>query len=125
MMSRSRLPPEVSDCIIDLLHSEHKTLKVCCLVSKSWVPRVRKHLFAEVVLRSLDALEAWKQTFPDPVGSPGYYTRSLYISCPQVIFAAVVEENGWIRAFFNVVRLRVRGARYLCSRFLPQLLTRS
>ena len=124
MMSRSRLPLEISDYIVDLLHNDHKTLKACCIVSKSWVPRVRKHLFREVAFRSLDDFEAWQRTFPDPVGSPGYYTRFLYVTRVQDILAVVLEQSGCIRAFSNVVRLWVRGA-YLCSRFLPQLLTRS
>ncbi|KAF9643160.1 hypothetical protein BDM02DRAFT_3081141, partial [Thelephora ganbajun] len=42
------LPPEILDYIIDLLHDKPETLKQCCLVSKSWVSRTRKHLFADI-----------------------------------------------------------------------------
>ncbi|KAF9645264.1 hypothetical protein BDM02DRAFT_3073690, partial [Thelephora ganbajun] len=45
---QSHLPPEILDYIVDLLHDEPETLKQCCLVSKSWVSRTRKHLFANV-----------------------------------------------------------------------------
>ena len=47
------LPPEILDLIIDHLHDEPATLKTCCVVSKSWVPRTRKHLFALVEFRVL------------------------------------------------------------------------
>ncbi|KAF9789198.1 hypothetical protein BJ322DRAFT_1000595, partial [Thelephora terrestris] len=42
------LPPEILDLVTDNLSDEPSTLKACCLVSKSWVPRTRKHLFASV-----------------------------------------------------------------------------
>jgi hypothetical protein len=118
-MSRSRLPPEISDCVVDLLHDEREGLKKCCLVSKLWVARARKHLFNRVAFRSLDDLNTWKQTFPDPGNSPAYYTHSLVINYRRAISAAVVEEAGWIRAFSNVVRLEVRGTSCLRFYFLP------
>ena len=104
---KTRLPLEISDYIVDLLCSEPGALKSCCLVSKSWVPRVRKHLFAEVAFRTPVDLKTWKQTFPDPANSPAYYTRSLVIGYPKVLLATVVEESGWVQAFSNVVRLRM------------------
>lgn len=123
-MSRSHLPQEISDYVVDLLHGESKPLRNCCLVSKSWVPRARKHLFGEVAFRSLGDLKAWKESFPDPVNSPAYYTHSLFITCTRVISAAAVEESGWIRAFHNVVRLSVwDGMRDPRFCFLPQFLT--
>ncbi|KAF9780754.1 hypothetical protein BJ322DRAFT_1011601 [Thelephora terrestris] len=39
------LPPEILDIIVDLLQNEPKTLKACCLVSKAWIYRSRRHLF--------------------------------------------------------------------------------
>ena len=122
-MSCPRLPPEVSEYVIDLLHSQPETLGGCCLVSKSWVPRARKHLFRHVRLRSFDDLKAWQKNFPDPANSPAYYTRSLFIGCAQVIPAAVEEEGGWIQAFSNVTCLSVSSTRHFRFWFLPQLLT--
>ena len=37
----------------------NETLKRCCLVSKPWVPRIRKRLFAGIEFRSVAALELW------------------------------------------------------------------
>ncbi|KAF9642961.1 hypothetical protein BDM02DRAFT_3104213, partial [Thelephora ganbajun] len=45
---KPHLPPEILDYIVDFLYNEPETLKQCCLVSKSWVPRTRKHLFADI-----------------------------------------------------------------------------
>jgi len=101
---RSHLPPEMLDYTIDLLHNEQETLKRCCLVSKSWVPRTRKYLFAHIRFQSLSDLRAWKETFPDPENSPAYHTHSLLVSYPRGITA---EEGDWIRMFSSVVRLAV------------------
>jgi hypothetical protein len=59
-MSDPHLPPELSDYIVDLLHDQPETLKWCCLVSKSWVPRTRRHLFGDIAFRYIPDLEAWK-----------------------------------------------------------------
>ena len=122
-----RLPPEIFDYIVDLLHDKSETLRNCCLASKSWVPRARTHLFAEVAFRSLDDLKAWKQTFPDPVNSPACCTRSLIIGCAGVVPATVVEESSWVQGFSKVIRLSIVGTGTRDLRFgsLPQLLTGS
>jgi len=114
-MSNPRLPREILDYTVDLLHDYQDALKQCCLVSKSWVPRTQKHLFASINFnRSMD-LEVWKKTFPDPANSPAYHTRSLFVGCPWFVTAADAEEGGWIRAFSRVVRLKVHTHRYYHS----------
>ncbi|KAF9644801.1 hypothetical protein BDM02DRAFT_3190251 [Thelephora ganbajun] len=104
------LPPEILDHIVDFLCDEPETLKQCCLVSKSWVSRTRKHLFANVEFSTADDLEAWKQMFPDPARSPAHHTCTLSIDCIWAIEEADAEEGGWIPTFSRVngVRLRVR-----------------
>ena len=97
-MSNLYLPPEILDCVVDLLHNELEPLRTCCLASKSWVPRTRKHLFAKVEFPSEEVLGSWKRAFPDPSNSPAYHTRTLYVGCPEA-FAAEAEEGGWIQAF--------------------------
>lgn len=104
-MSCPRLPPEISDHIVDLLRGDPKTLKICCLVSKSWVARARRQLFCDVDFNDLDDLKAWKKTFPDPGNSPALYTRWLWIGHAQVIPDAFAKESGWVQAFSNVVWL--------------------
>ena len=104
-MSDPSLPPEVTDYIIDLLHDEPDVLKQCCLVSKSWVSRSRKYRFHRVRFTTDADLKNWKGMFPDPVGSPGNLTHSLWVICPTA-FTAEVKGSGWIGAtFLNVVRL--------------------
>ena len=106
-MPNPHLPPEILDYTVDLLCDKPATLKECCLVSKSWVPRTRKHLFTDISFNSFDDLEAWKKSFPDPANSPAYHTHSLSVGCPRFITVADAEEGGWIRAFSRVVRLKV------------------
>jgi len=106
-MTTPRLPPEILDHVIDILHDEPEALKRCCLASKSWVPRTRRHLFANIELRSADDLASWKKTFPDIADSPACHARTLFISCPWLIVAADAGEGGWIRAFSRVAKLDV------------------
>jgi len=108
------LPPEILDYIIDLLHDEPETLKQCCIVSKSWVPRTRIHLFADIKFRSASELESWKKTFPVIANSPARQAHTLFVGCARFVRAADAEEGGWIRAFSSVKRLDVdNDSRYL------------
>jgi len=104
-MSNPPLPPEILDLVIDHLHDEPTALKACCVVSKSWIPRTRKHLFAQVNFPNPNILQSWKETFPDPFNSPAYYTHTLTYY-PSVGDAAVGD---WITAFSHVVHLEVVG----------------
>jgi hypothetical protein len=54
------------DNVIDCLHDTRDALKNCCLVSKSWIPRTRKHLFATIAFTTTKRLQSWEETFPDP-----------------------------------------------------------
>jgi len=114
------LPPEILDHIIDLIHCDRETLKKCCIVSKSWVPRTRRHLFAEVKFRSVDDFELWKRVFPDVATSPACHTRTLSIDCPGIGVEADVGEGSWTQAFSSVESLRVNnGARPLDTSRCP------
>ena len=105
------LPQETLDYIVDLLHDERETLKECCLVSKSWIPRARKHLFAGIKFGSVGNLESWKKTFPDPPSSPAYHTLTLTIGCTQAVTTEDAEPGGWIPTFSRVVRLELSVSR--------------
>ena len=108
-MSNPPIPPDIFDHIVDNLHDKPDALRNCCLVAKSWIPRTRKHLFANIEFSSPERLESWKRNFPDSSYSPAYHTRTLSVQCPQVVTMADAEEGGWIRAFSRVVRLEVSG----------------
>jgi len=107
VMSKPYLPREVLDHIIDILCDEREALKQCCLVSKSWVPSTRKHLFAHIRFRSPSDLDSWKKTFLDVANSPARHARELLVGCPWHVVAADAEEGGWIQAFSGVTSLKV------------------
>ena len=109
IMSSPYLPPETLDYIVDLLHDKPDALRKCCLVSKSWIPRTRKHLFAEVELSTEEHLESWKKAFPDPSTSPVCFTKSLRVESADVVEAAgaEAEAGGWLRDFSRIVHLGV------------------
>ncbi|KAF9781414.1 hypothetical protein BJ322DRAFT_276582 [Thelephora terrestris] len=103
-MSSPNLPGELLDHVVDLLHDTRDTLVNCSLVSKSWIPRARKHLFARIRFHTATNLRSWKHNFPDPSTSPAYYVQTLSIDFPLVITAA---DGGWIPTFSRVVRFEV------------------
>ena len=106
----SFLPPEILDLIVDHLHDEPTTLRACCLVSKSWVPRTRIHLFNSLEFHLCgSALESWMETFPDPSSSPAHYARSLCLSRFKTITVAISDARPWILSFNHIVELEVLG----------------
>ena len=107
-MSDLHPPQEILDYIIDFLHDETKALRQCCLVSKSLVPRTRKHLFATVELIASDGIKKWKKAFPDPSKSPGYHTHTLKIKSTKAFNNEAEAE--WITAFSRVIHLEIRGS---------------
>ena len=109
-MSNPRLPAEMLDHIVDLLHDAKHTLRKCCLVSKSWIPRTRKYLFADIRFHTAENLESWKEKFPDPSISPAHYASSLFVSCIHSVTPADAEEGGWLRGFSCAVHLGVGGS---------------
>ena len=103
------LPPEILDLIVDHLCDYQITLKACCVVSKSWIPRTRKHLFARIKFHTTKPhVRRWKKLFPDPSnsGSPAHHTRSLTF-CGLPVVTKKSGVGGWIRAFRNVVHLHL------------------
>ena len=96
-------PREILDHIVDLLHYEPETLRWCCLVSKSWVLRTRKHLFAEIKFLTANHFKSWKETFPDPANSPGHYAHTMRVCCDLVN----AGEGNWTQGFPRVERLAV------------------
>ena len=106
-MSRPRVPAELQDHIVDLLHDKKDALESCCLISKSWVSRTRKHLFADITFRTPENVWSWKTTFSNPSVSPARYARSLLVRCPRAVTAADAEEGGWISTFSYVERFAV------------------
>lgn len=108
-MPNPHLPAETLDNIVDLLHDEKYALRNCCLVSKSWIPRTRKHLFADIRFTDERMLQSWKESFPDPSTSPAHYTRIMVVACAHVVTAADGEPGGWITGFSRVVRFVINS----------------
>ena len=106
-MSRPLLP-EILDLIIDHLHNERTTLKGCCTVSKSWVPRARKHLFARLAFGTFESrIESWMKAFPDPSNSPAHHARTLMIIGVHLATAASTNVGRWIQSFRSITHLHV------------------
>ena len=74
-MLTPHIPSELLDQIVSLLRNSKRALMDCCLVSKSWVPHTRRHLFAVIRFDTGERLRSWKDTFPDPSTFPARYTK--------------------------------------------------
>ena len=131
-MQNPYLPPEILDHVVDFLHDEPETLKGCCVVSKSWIPRTRRHLFADIKFHSAGDLVLWEKTFPDVANSPAYYTRTLLVDHGRLLQASLVRDvdDDWIRAFSRVESLEVDSKSCIrdcsisltpCHKFSPTL----
>jgi hypothetical protein len=114
-MSNPYLPAELLDHVIDHLHDTKDALRRCCLVSKLWIPRTRKHLFTDVKFHTEENLRSWKHTFPDPSTSPACYTNTLFIRYPRVVTIADAGEGGWITTFSRVAHLEIEILGTDCS----------
>jgi hypothetical protein len=102
-MSNLHLPAEILDHIVDHLCDTEDALRSCCLVSKSWIPRTRKYLFADIRFHLVRDVLSWKKTFPDPSTSPAHHARILFIDGFAVIAAAEAEADGCIGSFSRVM----------------------
>lgn len=100
-------PQEILDLVIDQLHDEPQTLKSCCVVSKAWIDRTQKHLFNHIRFQDRHVSQ-WRETFPDPLGSPAHNTRILSI-CPTDPVTKV-DTNTFL-AFRGVSHLNVDTTR--------------
>jgi len=120
-----RIPLEIMDEILDHLaaDSDLGPLQSCALVSKSWVPSCRRHLF-HTVLFTLGSILRWHKTFPVPEASPAHYIRDLRVwaggsdGSPSLFF----KYAPWIT---NVERVTLLGDGRWIPTFwrLPQSVT--
>jgi len=100
------LPSDVFDLIVDQLDDKPDQLRACCLVSRSWVPRTRKHLFASVTFdTSQSSIRRWKEIFPDPSTAPAQYTRSVV--CFGLTPVIAESMLAWTHSFRRLVELQL------------------
>ena len=118
-MSTPRLPEELLDHIADSHLQGLEVFRNCCLVSKSWVPRTRRQLFAEINFATIEELRSWKENFPDPSTSPAQYANTLFFRCLQVA-GANVETGDWITGFSRVAHLGVMALEQCTNVDLPR-----
>ena len=74
-------PQDIIDEILDHLaaDSDFQSLRACVLVSRSWVPSCRRHLFHTVDL-TWGKMDVWLNAFPVPEESPAHHFRVLRLT---------------------------------------------
>ena len=105
-MSNPRLPPETLDHVVDLPHDALHPLRNCCLVSKSWIARTRKHLFANIrfhLERAIIMEEDVSRSFDLSCS----LHQTLFVGCSHAITTTDAEPGGWITGFSRVVHLKL------------------
>ena len=96
------LPQEIFDLIVDHLHDDPTTLEACCLVSLSWIPRARRHLFTHIYIWYPESIGSWMKVFPDPSNSPARYARTMCVDVSAIPFMTSSDARPWVRAFHLV-----------------------
>ena len=103
----SALPSDILDLIVDTLRNKPAALKACCLVSKLWISRTRRHLFVCVEFDSdRSHIESWVRAFPDPSNSPACHTRKLHILGLKTITSADAPIH--IPSFCRLTELKLQ-----------------
>ena len=106
-----KIPNEIIDEILNHLIANsgswndppvQRSLRSCSLVSKSWVPSCRRHLFHIIIFTSRK-IARWLETFPVPEESPAYYVKDLRfsLSAPEEFF----QHTPW---FTNAEKMTMR-----------------
>ena len=96
--------------ILDYLSNERSALRVRCTISKSWVPQVRRNLFAHVKVYVFGpTIESWIKAFPDPSNSPAHLSHTLLIRSSPVLATASLDTRAWIRTFENIAGQKDTG----------------
>ena len=101
-----RIPQEIIDEILDCLTADLRSLRSCALVSKSWLPSCRRHLFHTIFFTSETA--KWFGALREPEESPARHVRDLrfsirgYEGAPEKFF----EYIPW---FTNVEKVTLLG----------------
>ena len=110
----TRLPQELVDTIIDELKNDVDSLRACSLVSKPWVYRSRKYLFATVNLPTF-LLRRWQKRIPaNPAESldPQRHVRSLslYPATPSAVFCIPETFIDHLSSFTQVTKLIITSS---------------
>lgn len=71
-----RVPRELVSEVLDHLADDVATLRLCSLVTKSWIHPSRRHIFNNVFFTASD-ITKWNKIFPDPEHSPATHVRDL------------------------------------------------
>lgn len=99
-----RLPPEVTDIIIDHLHADPPSLALCGLICKSWVAASRYHLFRAAVISS-DNATAFSELLDSQYASFAVYVEELLLTIENL---ALESAHQWLALLISVKTLTLR-----------------
>ena len=125
MVNIPRIPQEIIDEILNRLaaDSDRWSLRECALVSKSWLPSCRRHLFRAIHFNRAD-VDRWLKTFPVPEESPAHHFRDLSVEVKlgELFLEEFSEHIPWFTSVesFN---LMWRGGAPRSSLRLPRSVT--
>jgi len=114
-------PQDIIDEILDHLaaDSDFQSLRACVLVSRSWVPSCRRHLFHTADL-TRGKMEIWLYAFPVPEESPAHHFRALRLTITGINwFPDKFFEHAPL--FTNVRKLYLFGREDCLESRLPSL----
>ncbi|KZT07927.1 uncharacterized protein LAESUDRAFT_758060 [Laetiporus sulphureus 93-53] len=101
------LPAEICDYILDYLWDDHKTLQVCSLVTREWLPETRRHLFHFVRIISNERRVAFEDVISHSGGAVALGVRvldlwernTIPVSLPQMLASLGRLEKLTLRVY--------------------------
>jgi hypothetical protein len=127
MFIRSRLPAELTDRVIDHLHSDKDALAMCSLVCKAWLPASRFHFFPTKLRLTNCNIHSFVELLNSPVStffghalnveiSPflPYLSEPLRASCifdaiSHHLFRLKIKSLGFIRVRWDIKDEKLEG----------------
>lgn len=114
MLSRTALPQELVDYIIDYLHHDHASLRNCSGVSRGWAHSAQSHLFRTVLVQDGCELERLTRLLENRPHL-ALYVRTLRLKAYRHWMSpgASPELLTWIRAVPQVLSRKLTRVRAL------------
>ncbi|KAJ7690056.1 hypothetical protein B0H17DRAFT_595144 [Mycena rosella] len=107
----SLIPPEIVDAVIDHLASNPRTLRKCCLVARSWLPRSRSHLFRRIAIPTsrLRPFLARCTIFGPVVRSLVFHASDAQFRRHRVNLLCESAARGEFASYASLASLEIRG----------------
>src|SRR5271170_2648382 len=105
-----RLPAELTDRVIDHLHSDRLTLARCSLVCKTWLPASRYHLFNTAIRLTKSNINSFVELLDSPTSTFFGHALNVCISVPPINVGEYRSGSGMFDTLsHHLFRLKIKS----------------